>query len=446
MAWSLFAASPASAAAGAAGAPGLPWYVRYTRWKPTSRAEAVAAEQKLLALCRTPLEVRDVTVGTGPQEFMHTITGGQLASQPMVLVPGYGAGAGFYFRNIDGLAKHFRVHAVDLLGTGMSGRPRFSARTREEAEEFFLDGLTRWRSAVGMEREPMVLVGHSLGGYLAAQYALKHPEHVEHLVLVCPAGVPQDMAPRRMPDPWSLRGLLFHVSTRLWDRGLTPGTVVRTLGPMGPGLISKYARNRFREGMGLSDAEVAAFEEYFYHIMAARGSGEHALRHLLAPFARARHPLEGRLQELRVPVSFVYGEHDWMQPSAGQRVAAATMRARGRLSPYDCKVDIVDQAGHYPFLDQPLIFLGQMLRQTAGAFPGNTAAAAARAASAAATPVCASSPQQISNWLDQWSGEPQAVEPDDTAAGPGKAGAAGAPASENGLGPDAPLAPGSAAN
>lgn len=35
----------------------------------------------------------------------------------------YGAGAGFYFRNIDGLAKHFRVHAVDLLGTGMSGAP-----------------------------------------------------------------------------------------------------------------------------------------------------------------------------------------------------------------------------------------------------------------------------------------------------------------------------------
>ena len=54
----------------------------------------------------------------------------------------------------------------------------------------------------------------------------------------------------------------------------------------------------FREGMGLSDAEVAAFEEYFYHITAARGSGEHALRHLLAPFARAKHPLEGRLHDL----------------------------------------------------------------------------------------------------------------------------------------------------
>ena len=57
---------------------------------------------------------------------------------------------------------------------------------------------------------------------------------------------------------------------------------------------------RFREGMGLTSQEVVAFEDYFYHIMAARGSGEHALRHLLAPFARAKHPLEGRLHELKV--------------------------------------------------------------------------------------------------------------------------------------------------
>ena len=42
--------------------------------------------------------------------------------------------------------------------------------------------------------------------------------------------------------------------------------------------MDSYARNRFKRGMALSEAEVLAFEDYFYHIMAAPGSGEHALR------------------------------------------------------------------------------------------------------------------------------------------------------------------------
>lgn len=57
---------------------------------------------------------------------------------------------------------------------------------------------------------------------------------------------------------------------------------------------------RFREGMALSEEEVAAFEDYFYHITAAKGSGEHALRHILKPFAWAQQPLEGQLQHLKV--------------------------------------------------------------------------------------------------------------------------------------------------
>lgn len=39
-------------------------------------------------------------------------------------VAGYGAGIGFFFRNLEALTQQFRVHAVDLLGTGMSGGGR----------------------------------------------------------------------------------------------------------------------------------------------------------------------------------------------------------------------------------------------------------------------------------------------------------------------------------
>jgi pimeloyl-ACP methyl ester carboxylesterase len=45
-----------------------------------------------------------------------------------------------------------------------------------------VDSIEKWRAAVGLER--LIVVSHSFGGYLATAYALKYPEHVEHLFLI----------------------------------------------------------------------------------------------------------------------------------------------------------------------------------------------------------------------------------------------------------------------
>lgn len=37
------------------------------------------------------------------------------------------------------------------------------------------------------------------------------------------------------------------VAKGVWNCGVTPGSIIRSLGPWGPGLVSKYARNRFRQ-------------------------------------------------------------------------------------------------------------------------------------------------------------------------------------------------------
>jgi pimeloyl-ACP methyl ester carboxylesterase len=51
---------------------------------------------------------------------------------------------------------------------------------------------------------------------------------------------------------------------------------------------------------------------------------------LQAPGAWAHAPLQERLAELKVPVTFIYGEHDWMQPAAGKALADKLDQIRPR--------------------------------------------------------------------------------------------------------------------
>ena len=77
------------------------------------------------------------------------------------------------------------------------------------------------------------------------------------LMSLCCVLQPQDAGPRRLPSwaesPWSVRGQMFRLSRALWEAGATPGAVVRTLGPWGPGLIQKYARSRRVHDTATSD-------------------------------------------------------------------------------------------------------------------------------------------------------------------------------------------------
>jgi cardiolipin-specific phospholipase len=120
-----------------------------------------------------------------------------------VLLHGYGAGLGFFFLNFPALARWAgmrgtSVYAVDWLGMGRSARVPFRIRAKRddipgrvyEAESFFVESLEEWREHAGLDK--MTLVGHSLGAYFSAVYALRYPQRVHKLVLLSPAGVSRD--------------------------------------------------------------------------------------------------------------------------------------------------------------------------------------------------------------------------------------------------------------
>ncbi|CAK5275774.1 unnamed protein product [Mycena citricolor] len=310
------------------------------------------------------------------------------APPPVVLLPGYGAGIGFFFPNLPTLAqwsgnRRSSVYAVDWLGMGRSARVPFTIKAPRkdtpkrvaEAESFFIDSLESWRKK--MKLEQMTLIGHSLGGYLSVAYALKYPTRVNKLILLSPAGVPRDpeqtTAPERElePPPASPTSTVEpathakveavraeqsqqrqrYTRTRrlfmyLWEEGWSPFQVVRSTMFWAPMLIGKYSARRFT---GLTPEETNSMHDYIQHITLAKGSGEYCISHILAPGAHARMPLVDRVAALKIPVTFVYGDHDWMDPEGGEQSVENLRKAgNGNARSY-----IVNGAGHHVYLDNP---------------------------------------------------------------------------------------------
>lgn len=116
----------------------------------------------------------------------HVQHGGR--GQPvLVLHPEFGADLWAPYH--DRLAAHFRVVAPDHPGFGRSERPEWLDAV-DDLVFHYLDLL----DLLAIERAS--LVGTSFGGWVAAAFAVAHPERVRRLVLAAPAGIRVDGVPR----------------------------------------------------------------------------------------------------------------------------------------------------------------------------------------------------------------------------------------------------------
>ncbi|CAM8938397.1 unnamed protein product [Rhodiola kirilowii] len=341
------------------------------KWIPTSTDHIIDAEKRLLSVVKTPYKQERVSIGSGPPgsklswfrsssketRFINTVTFDSQDEVPtLVMVHGYGASQGFFFRNFDALAKHFRVIAIDQLGWGGSSRPDFTCKSTEETEAWFIDSFEEWRKAKNLTK--FILLGHSFGGYVASKYALKHPEHVLHLILVGSAGFTSDS------DAKSERLVQFQstwkgaVIKHLWESNFTPMKLVRGLGPWGPGLVHKYTSARFAVNEtagsgGLTENESKLLTDYVYHTLAAKASGELCLKYIFAFGALAKSPLLHRASEWKVPTTFIYGYEDWMNYEGA-------VEARKSM-PLQSEIYRVPHGGHFIFIENPTGFHSAVL-------------------------------------------------------------------------------------
>jgi pimeloyl-ACP methyl ester carboxylesterase len=118
-------------------------------------------------------------VRVGPATIAYEVAG---AGPPVILVHGLSGSGRWWRRTVGALTPHRRVYVVDLIGFGASraGIPF----TLAEAAGYLL----RWMDQLDLERAS--LVGHSMGGLIAAELAADAPDRIDRLVLVDPAALP----------------------------------------------------------------------------------------------------------------------------------------------------------------------------------------------------------------------------------------------------------------
>lgn len=247
---------------------------------------------------------RVLTAGQGPTLFLLHGTGGHLEN---------------WARNIAPLAQHFRVIAPDFLWHGLSQTEPFDP----EIVPTLVDQIIDLMDTLGIAQA--AFNGQSMGGWVAMQLALRHPERVSALILTTTQGyVPDEGAVSGYTEPdWSQN--LPSTLEALRNPSLENITIRMARIVADPARLTDEAiliRQKIYSQPALSKAQEAFNREYL-------GMGQASRAHVITDaFAR----------RITCPTLVYWGEKNRTPPALGQHIANTILGAR-----FHCAAD----TGHW---------------------------------------------------------------------------------------------------
>ena len=281
----------------------------------------------------------------GPEVEHRTIHGHRRAfrrggSGPdLVLLHGIGDSSESWAPLLPTLGQHFTVLAPDLLGHGASDKPRadYSVAAYANGVRDLLDVLDIDRATV---------VGHSLGGGVAAQTAYQYPDRVERLALVSSGGVAKEVSPflRALSAPYAELTLPV---TQLPGARLV-GRALAEVAKRTPLDLGRDADDLLRVFEGLPSGP-------------ARKSFTRTLRSVVDWRGQLVTMLDRCYLAEGMPTLLVWGDRDGVIPVAhGHRAHAAMAGSR---------LEVFEGAGHFPHHAEPERFARLLVDFAAGTEP-----------------------------------------------------------------------------
>lgn len=230
------------------------------------------------------------------------------SGEPILMIMGLGYSLDMWFRSIPVISQHYRAIVFDNRGIGRSDSPQGPYPIEEMASD-----AKAVLDAAGVDKAHVL--GVSMGGMIAQEFALHYPDRLKSLVLCCTAaGGPNAVrAESGVMDALMMRG------------NMSPEEGARALIPFiyDPGT----PRDRIEEDLRVRLKNYPSSESYFAQVGGIM-----------------KFEADSRLDQIRVPTLVVHGDHDRLVPPGnGERIAQRIPGA---------KLVIIKNASHIFITDQ----------------------------------------------------------------------------------------------
>ena len=204
--------------------------------------------------------------------------------------------------DLDRLSDRFRLIYYDQRGRGKSAEHVQPEEVTIQSEIEDIEALRKY-----FQLESLAVLGHSWGGGLALEYALRHPKHVSHLILMNTAPVSHEdylllRQDRRERSPADIEQLKALASS---DAGYQQGD---------PDTVARYYRIHFRAALRqpehlekvITNLRASFTKE---GILKARAVEEHLVNET---WLSEEYDLLPKLEGLRLPTLVLHGDHDFI--------------------------------------------------------------------------------------------------------------------------------------